>query len=184
MSGPCRRPQPEDLAFARAPPEVAVKVEFALAHPDTFPARNTAAPMAAPRRRRSSSGASGLSSVIQRPDTSCPAASATPSRLRVSAIPSSTSACSVPPSASLARTGGDEAVEQPVVAVFGQVDDAGGRIDAGGFVVEAAHRGQRHRIDLPFGIGGHFEHPAVIAVGGATIGRAGLPRRSASCPTA
>ncbi len=34
---------------------------------------------------------------------------------------------------------GDEPVEQTVVAVLGQVDDAGARIDRDGLVIEAAH---------------------------------------------
>src|SRR3546814_16661150 len=37
------------------------------------------------------------------------------------------------------RIVGKEAIEEAVVAVLGHIDDAGARIDRGGFVIEASH---------------------------------------------
>ena len=44
-------------------------------------------------------------------------------------------------------------------------------------MVEAAHRGQRHRLDEATRSGGHFEHPAMIPLQPVAIGLAGAGRR-------
>ncbi|MNS67445.1 hypothetical protein D3C72_1006990 [compost metagenome] len=82
----------------------------------------------------------------------------------------------------LARNRGDEAVEEAVALILGQVGDAGARVDADGLVIEAAHGFQRHGVDQAGRIGGDLEHPAVglghVGVGG------GLDRLLAGQPAA
>src|SRR3546814_6770747 len=56
---------------------------------------------------------------------------------------------------------GQQAIEQAIIAVFGEIDDAGSRIDGGGFVAEAPERLQRDRVHERFGAGGNFEDIAV-----------------------
>ena len=55
----------------------------------------------------------------------------------------------------------DEAVEQAVRLVFGQIDDAGARVDADRFMLEPAHGLQRNGIDQTRGGRGHLEDIAV-----------------------
>ena len=85
----------------------------------------------------------------------------------------------------LASHRGNEAIEQAVAAVFCQIDNAGARIDCGGFMVEPAHGLERHGIHQPAGIGGHFKHPA-MRLGIARAGRdhgflAGQPAAPGGC---
>ena len=65
------------------------------------------------------------------------------------------------PGAQIAPFFRNEPIEDTVFAIFGQVDDARGGIDAGGLVVEAAHGGQRHGIDLSGRGSRDFEHPTM-----------------------
>ncbi|MNE36588.1 hypothetical protein D3C80_1304030 [compost metagenome] len=88
----------------------------------------------------------------------------------------------------LARNGRDEAVEEAVALILGQVGDAGAGVDADGLVVEAAHGLQRHGIDQTGRVGGDLEHPAVglgdVGVGGRLdgflAGQPTAPRRVAA----
>ena len=82
---------------------------------------------------------------------------------------------------------GDEAVEAGGRAVLGFVDVAGHGVDGDGFVAEAAHVAQRHR--LGGAGGGHVEAVAVLlgvvavgvqAVGGFLAGDPGVPGRGAA----
>ena len=57
---------------------------------------------------------------------------------------------------------GNKPIKHAVAAILGQIDDARGRIDAGSFVVEPAHRLQWHRLDQPRRSCRDFEHPAMI----------------------
>ena len=68
----------------------------------------------------------------------------------------------------------DEPVQQAIVAVFGQIGDAGARVDTGGLMVEAAHRFQRHRIDQSPLHCGHFEDIAVVLANAVTRLRVGF----------
>ena len=128
------------------------------------PRANSVAPAAAPRLRRSSSGASGLSRSTQR--TCCQPCGAKRDAAPVAAVGQPVDRQRLQPAAlgQPALHVGNEAVEQPVLAVLGLVDDAGRRIDAGGLVVEPAHRLERHRIDRPGRRGRHLEHVAVLLV--------------------
>ena len=57
---------------------------------------------------------------------------------------------------------GYKAIEQSFRVILAHIDDAGRRIDAGRFVVEAPHGFQRHRLDQAGRASGHFEDIAVI----------------------
>ncbi|MNV52605.1 hypothetical protein D3C71_1447070 [compost metagenome] len=82
----------------------------------------------------------------------------------------------------LARNRGNEAIEEAVALILGQVGDAGARVYADGLVIEAAHGFQRHGIDQTGGVGGDFEHPAVD-LGHVGVGW-GLDRLLAGQPAA
>ena len=56
---------------------------------------------------------------------------------------------------------GDEAIEEAVILIFGLIDDAGARIDRGGFVPKAAHGLKRNGRNQSCGARWHFEHPAM-----------------------
>jgi hypothetical protein len=127
------------------------------------PRANSVAPAAAPRLRKSSSGASTLSSVTQFTACQLCGANADAVQLRASGSRGSPArAASRPLRAALHAR--HEAVEQPVLAILGHEHSAGARIDASGLVVEAAHRLQRHRIDLRGRRRRHLEHVAVLLV--------------------
>ena len=87
----------------------------------------------------------------------------------------------------LAARVGEEAVEERIARVLGQVDDAGGGIDGGGLVREAAHGGERDGLGEARVGGGDFEDEAVGLAGvgaghelGFLAGEPGTPGRGSA----
>ncbi len=163
------------------------------------PRAKLAAPALNPRCRRSSFGDSTSSRSIHCTSSFSPTLmrSCLLSRLLVTrpGCPTTARACNQPP---LARCHalGQEAIDQAVSPIFGQIDDPGLAIDRDRLMTETPHRFQRHgRGWFDLRVRSDLEHVAVIVIGGEALsfddglagagdgffaGKPGAPRRRAA----
>ena len=84
--------------------------------------------------------------------------------VRADGVSASISACKRAAIGELSRCVRYEAVQQAVMPIFGQVDNAVTRVHRSSLVLEPAHRAQRHSVHKLVGVGGHLEHIAVTLI--------------------